>query len=73
VIAFLAAVSPSIHNFWATDDPGQRQNDIINFAKNLALAGGALALAGVEEPWPASVTRPRAATRTKTEWRVVAA
>lgn len=65
VIAFLASVSPSIHNFWAEEDPAQRQNDMVNFAKNLALAGGALALAAVEEPSPAS--------RAKTAWRVMAA
>jgi len=28
---------------------------VINFMKNAALAGGALALMGVEEPWEASV------------------
>jgi len=31
-------------------------NDMINFSKNLALAGGALALLGVDEPWEASLT-----------------
>jgi hypothetical protein len=30
-------------------------NDVINFTKNLALAGGAAALMGMDEPWPASV------------------
>jgi hypothetical protein len=30
-------------------------NDMINFSKNMALLGAALALMGVEEPWPASV------------------
>lgn len=55
IIGFLAGVSPIMHNFWKQEDPQQRMNDEINFAKNLALAGGALALMGVEEPWPASV------------------
>ncbi|HLH39939.1 MAG TPA: DoxX family protein [Bryobacteraceae bacterium] len=73
VIAFLAAVSPSIHNFWAAEDPDERQNEMINFAKNLALAGGALALAGVEEPWPASVANISPAKRAQTAWRVLAA
>lgn len=73
LIAFLAAVSPSVHNFWASEDPQARRNDMINFAKNLALAGGALALAGVEEPWPVSVAKPDAASRAKTAWRVLAA
>ncbi len=31
-------------------------NDMINFTKNTALVGGAMALMGVEEPWPASVS-----------------
>lgn len=73
VIAFLAAASPSIHNFWTAEDPHERQNEMINFAKNMALAGGALALAGVEEPWPASVGKADPATRVKTAWRVLAA
>lgn len=42
---FLAAVTPSIHNFWADADPNQRQNNMAHFGKNLALLSGALALA----------------------------
>lgn len=53
VIGFLAAVSPLIHDFWAIQDPQQKQNELINFSKNMALLGAALALMGVEE-WPAS-------------------
>lgn len=55
VIGFLAGVSPVMHNFWRVEDPDQRTSDMINFSKNMALLGGALALMGVEEPWPASV------------------
>ena len=55
VIGFLAGVSPMMHDFWKAEDPQQRMNDQINFFKNMALLGGAVALAGVEEPWPASV------------------
>ena len=55
IIGFLAGVSPMIHNFWSHQDPNQRQAEMVNFTKNLALLGGALALMGVEEPWPASV------------------
>lgn len=54
LIAFLAGVSPAMHNFWEQEDPGQRQNDMIHFMKNAALLGAALALLGVEK-WPASV------------------
>lgn len=55
ILGFLASVSPVMHDFWRIEDPGQRMNDMINFTKNMALLGGALALMGVEEPWPASV------------------
>jgi len=55
VMTFLAGVSPVMHDFWKAQDPGQRQNEMINFLKNAGLFGGALALMGVEEPWPASV------------------
>jgi putative oxidoreductase len=55
VIGFLAGVSPVMHNFWKQEDPQQRQTEMIQFSKNMALLGGALALMGVEEPWPISV------------------
>jgi uncharacterized membrane protein YphA (DoxX/SURF4 family) len=55
IIGFLAGVSPIMHNFWHMQDPQQRQNDMINFAKNMALLGAGLSLMAVEEPWPASV------------------
>jgi putative oxidoreductase len=54
VIGFLAGVSPVMHDFW-NEDAEQRMNDMINFTKNMALAGGAMSLMAVEEPWPASV------------------
>jgi putative oxidoreductase len=54
ILGFLLAVSPSIHDFWTADDPQQKQNEMINFAKNMALLGAALALAGIEE-WPLSI------------------
>lgn len=55
IMGFLAAVTPSMHDFWSSNDPGQRRNDLIHFSKNMALLGAALALTGVEEPWPASL------------------
>jgi putative oxidoreductase len=55
ILGFLAGVSPTMHDFWRVEDPNQRMNEMTNFTKNLALAGAALALMGVEEPWPASV------------------
>jgi putative oxidoreductase len=59
IMGFLAGVSPSMHDFWHDEDPNQRMNNLIHFSKNLALLGGAMALMGVEEPWPASVPLAR--------------
>ena len=55
VLGFLAGVSPVMHDFWTHEEPAQRQAEMINFSKNMALLGAALALLGVEEPWSASV------------------
>lgn len=55
VVGFLAGVSPVMHDFWRNEDPEERTANQIHFLKNLALAGGALALMGVDEPWEASV------------------
>lgn len=55
ILGFLAGVSPIMHDFWRHEDPEHRMNEMVNFAKNMALAGGALALMGVDEPWEASV------------------
>jgi putative oxidoreductase len=55
IAGFLAGVSPVMHNFWRVQEPGQRMNEMINFSKNMALLGSALALMGVDEPWPISV------------------
>ncbi len=55
ILGFLTGVSPVMHDFWRNQDPNERENNRINFLKNLALAGGALALMGVDEPWEASV------------------
>jgi uncharacterized membrane protein YphA (DoxX/SURF4 family) len=58
ILGFLAGVSPVMHDFWHNEDPNERMNNMIAFMKNLALAGGALALMGIEEPWEASITKP---------------
>jgi putative oxidoreductase len=63
LIGFLAGVSPITHDFWRAEDPNQRMNDMINFTKNMALLGGATALMGVEEPWPASIPIGQASLR----------
>ena len=50
IASFLAGVSPLMHDFWKQEDPQQRQNEMINFGKNMALLGASLALMGMEKP-----------------------
>ena len=59
ILGFLAGVSPVMHDFWRNQDPNERMNNMVSFTKNVALAGAALALLGVEEPWEASVAKPK--------------
>ena len=75
IVAFLASVSPMMHDFWSTNDPQRRQNDMAHFMKNLALLGAALALYGSKEPWPASVTLEgrHIAKLGKSAWKAIAA
>ena len=53
---FFVIVTPAMHDFWAIDDPEQRQQEMTNFLKNVALLGASLAflvLAGGD--WPYAV------------------
>lgn len=43
-VTFLAGVSPQMHDFWNVEDPGQRQNEMIHFGKNIALLAATLTL-----------------------------
>jgi hypothetical protein len=43
-----------MHAFWQESDPQQRQTEMVNFLKNMALIGGALLAAAEPEPWPYS-------------------
>jgi putative oxidoreductase len=60
ITAFLVPVSLQMHRFWDEQDPQRRQTEMIQFMKNMALVGAALALMQIEEPWPASVDAARA-------------
>lgn len=75
ILGFLAGVSPVMHDFWRNEDPNERQINEVMFLKNLALAGGALALMGVEEPWEASVptTKPNLTRKVRKIARKIAA
>jgi uncharacterized membrane protein YphA (DoxX/SURF4 family) len=56
IVAFLIPVSFQMHRFWEISDPAQQQAEMTNFMKNMALAGAALMMMQLHEPWPASVT-----------------
>lgn len=47
VATFFLGVTPMMHDFWAHDDPETAQQEQINFLKNTALFGTALALFGI--------------------------
>jgi putative oxidoreductase len=59
IVAFLIPVSMQMDRFWEVDDPQQRMTEMINFTKNMALAGAALMMMQLDEPWPASVDAAR--------------
>jgi uncharacterized membrane protein YphA (DoxX/SURF4 family) len=75
ILGFLVGVSPVMHDFWRNQNPEQRTHDMINFMKNMALAGGALALMGVDEPWEASIptSRPTLSSKIRKLGRKLAA
>lgn len=75
LIGFLAGVTPIMHDFWRNEDPEERKSNMVEFMKNLALAGGTLALSGVDEPWEASIptAKPRLAQRIREVGRKIAA
>jgi putative oxidoreductase len=52
---FLIPVSFTMHNYWNDKDPQMRQNNEIQFHKNLALLGAALMLLAIPEPWALSL------------------
>lgn len=51
LFAFLTSVTPAMHRFWEEEDAQRRTTEMINFGKNLALAGACLMLLEVPEPW----------------------
>lgn len=75
IVAFLAGVSPVMHDFWSSQDPQRRQSDMVHFMKNMAMLGAAMALMAHEEPWPISVPigQPSRLERVKRFARQVAA
>ena len=75
VLGFLAGVSPVMHDFWRNEDPEERKANMIDFMKNVALAGGALGPDGEstkplggERSGPADQVLSRARESTKDRW-----
>ena len=52
---FLVPVTFLMHNFWVETDAMGRINQRVNFEKNVALAGAALMLLAIPEPWHLSL------------------
>ncbi len=55
LVVFLVVVAFWMHNFWTVQDPMQRTAEMVNFTKNLALAGSALMFLAIPQPWPLSL------------------
>jgi uncharacterized membrane protein YphA (DoxX/SURF4 family) len=55
IAVFLLVVTPKMHDFWKAQDATARMGDFVNFQKNFALLGAALALLAVPRPWPWSL------------------
>jgi len=52
LIVFLVVTTPLMHDFWAVPDE-QKQGEMINFLKNVAMTGAALALLAISTTaWP---------------------
>jgi uncharacterized membrane protein YphA (DoxX/SURF4 family) len=52
LVVFLVATTPVMHNFWAVPEE-QKQGEMINFLKNIAMTGAALALLAISTTaWP---------------------
>lgn len=57
IVVFLLGTTPKMHNFWGVSDPTAKMGEQVNFMKNVALLGAALAMAAIPQPWPISLAR----------------
>ena len=57
IVIFLVVTTPKMHAYWTLTDPMAKMGDQVNFMKNVALLGAALALAAIPQPWPMSLGR----------------
>lgn len=54
LVAFLIPTSFMMHDFWAVPAE-QKQGEMTNFMKNMALAGALLMILAIPEPWPGAL------------------
>jgi len=54
LIIFLVPTSLMMHNFWAVKDQMQKQLEMVNFLKNIAMTGAALLFLNISQ-WPLSL------------------
>ena len=59
LVVFLLPTAVLMHGFWSVPDPMQRTVEMTSFMKNMALAGAALMLLAVPEPWMGSFSTRR--------------
>ncbi len=56
LVIFFIGTTPIMHDFWAVEDPEQRQSEMTDFMKNVALLGGAFVLLAIgSADWPYAV------------------
>jgi putative oxidoreductase len=55
IAIFLVGVTPGMHAFWNVSEPMARMADQVNFMKNVALLGAALAMAAIPQPWSMTI------------------
>ncbi|GAB4415684.1 MAG: hypothetical protein Kow00106_11120 [Anaerolineae bacterium] len=55
LVIFLVPTAFIMHNFWTVSDPQMRMMEMIQFSKDLALAGSALMFLAIPEPWALSL------------------
>jgi putative oxidoreductase len=56
IAVFLVVATPTIHDFWTFEDPEAKQQEMVNFLKNVGLLGAAIALGAIALlDWPYAV------------------
>lgn len=55
LVIFLIPVTFKMHQYWKIADPMQKMGEKINFQKNIALAGAAIAYLFIALPWVFSI------------------